>query len=72
MEDGQESYSVLLGRLWFKQAKVHHNHGNSTLTIGSKDLVVTLSTIKKSNWLHQNNLNTFMWIQLEKRFVKQG
>jgi hypothetical protein len=72
MEDGQESHSMLLGRLWFKQAKVHHYHGNSTLTIGSKDLVVTFSTINKSNWLHRNNLNTLMWIQLEKSFVKQG
>jgi hypothetical protein len=48
MEDGQESYSVLLGRLWFKQASSPQS-GNNTLTIGSKDLVVTLSIIKKSN-----------------------
>jgi hypothetical protein len=42
MEDGQDSYSMLLGRLWFKQAKVHHDHGNSTLTIVSKDLLLPL------------------------------
>jgi len=32
-------YSVLLERPWFKQAKAHHNWGNSTFIIGLEDRV---------------------------------
>jgi hypothetical protein len=35
MENGIEVYSMLLGRLWLKQAKVHHSWGDNTLTITS-------------------------------------
>jgi hypothetical protein len=35
MENGIEAYSMLLGRLWLKQAKVHHSWGDNTFTITS-------------------------------------
>jgi hypothetical protein len=46
MEQRQKTYSMLLPRPWFKQARAHHDWGNSTLTITSKGREVTLSTIE--------------------------
>ncbi len=46
MEDTLEAYSMLLGRPWLKQTKVHHDWGNNTLTIITDTKTMTLS-IKK-------------------------
>jgi hypothetical protein len=48
MENGVETYSMLLGWSWLKLARVHHNWGDSTFTITSRERIVTLSTIKVS------------------------
>jgi len=37
MENGIEAYSMLLGRPWLKQGKMHHNWGDNTITITSRD-----------------------------------
>jgi hypothetical protein len=47
MEEGNEAYSMLLGRPWLKQVKVTHGQGNNTLIITSRDRKITFSTIKK-------------------------
>jgi hypothetical protein len=44
-----ETYSMLLGRPWLKQTKVHHNWGDNTFTTISTNKIVTLSTIKHVN-----------------------
>jgi len=31
VENGIEAYSMLLGRPWLKQVKIHHNWGDGTL-----------------------------------------
>jgi hypothetical protein len=49
MENGVEAYFMLRGRPWLKQAKVHHNCGDSTLIIILKNRIVTLSIIKHVN-----------------------
>jgi hypothetical protein len=46
MENGVEANSMLLGRPWLKLAKAHHNWGESTLIITSRERNVMLSTIK--------------------------
>jgi hypothetical protein len=40
---------MLMGRPWLKQAKTHHNWGDSTLTITFEDKTITLSIIKHVN-----------------------
>jgi hypothetical protein len=47
MENGTKTYSMLLGRPWFKHAKENHNWGDSTLTISARERTMTMSTIKK-------------------------
>jgi hypothetical protein len=47
MEEGNEAYSMLLGRPWLKQVKVTHDRGSNALTIISIDRKITFSTIKK-------------------------
>jgi hypothetical protein len=42
MENIPEAYSMILGRPWLKQAKVHHDWGNNTLTIIVNTKIVTL------------------------------
>jgi hypothetical protein len=37
MENGVEAYSMLLGQPWLKLARVHHNWGDSTFTITSRE-----------------------------------
>jgi hypothetical protein len=49
MENGVEAYSMFLGRPWLKQAKAHHNWGDSTLTIILENIIVTLNIIKHMN-----------------------
>jgi hypothetical protein len=49
MENGIEAYFMFLGRSWVKQAKAHDNWGNNILTITSRDIMVTLSIIKRVN-----------------------
>lgn len=49
MENGIEAYSMLLGKLWLKQGKSHHNWGGNTLIITSEYRMVTLNTIKRVN-----------------------
>jgi hypothetical protein len=46
MEDTLEVYSIFLGRPWLKQAKVHHDWGNNTLTIIINTKTMTLNTKK--------------------------
>jgi hypothetical protein len=46
MENGVEANSMLLGQPWLKLARAHHNWGESTLIITSKERNVTLSIIK--------------------------
>jgi hypothetical protein len=46
MENGVEAYSMLLGWPWLKLTRDHHNWGESTLIITSRERNVTLSTIK--------------------------
>jgi hypothetical protein len=60
MENGVEVYSMLLGRPWLKLVRAHHNWGDSTFTIISRERIVPLNTIiriniKSSLWL--KNLN---------------
>jgi hypothetical protein len=47
MEDTLEAYLMFLRRPWLKQAKVHHDWGNNTLTIMANTKMVTLSTKKR-------------------------
>jgi hypothetical protein len=47
MEDTPKAYSMFLGRPWLKQAKVHHDWGNNTLTIIVATKTLTLSTEKR-------------------------
>lgn len=47
MEDGNEAYSMLLGRPWLKQVKATHDRGSNTLTITSRDRKITFNTNKK-------------------------
>jgi hypothetical protein len=49
MENGIEASSMLIGRPWLKQIKVHHNWGGNTFTIISKGRTVKVSTIKHVN-----------------------
>jgi hypothetical protein len=49
MENGVETYSMLLGRPWLKQTKVRHNWGDSALTIILENIIVTLNMIKHVN-----------------------
>ncbi len=55
MDNKVEVYSMLLGWPWLKLAKAHHNWGDSTLTITSREQIVMLSTIK------QININSSLW-----------
>ncbi len=41
------SYSMLLKRLWFKNAKVTHDWGNNVITIQGNGMVITISINKK-------------------------
>ncbi len=63
---------MLLGWPWLKLTKVHHNQGDNTLTITSREQIVTLSTIKRINInssLQLKNLDDeFDW---EERLSKQ-
>ncbi len=56
---------MLIGRPWLKQRKTHHNWGDNTLTISSKNRTVMLSTIKhvniKSSQWPKNLDNEFDW-----------
>ncbi len=52
MENGVEAYSMLLGQPWLKLARVHHNWGDSTFTITSREWIVMLSIIK---WISINS-----------------
>jgi hypothetical protein len=47
MEEGNEAYSMLLGRPWLKQVKATHDWGSNTLTITSIDRKITFNTNKK-------------------------
>jgi hypothetical protein len=49
MENGIEAHSTLLGRLWLKQVKMHHNWGDNTLIIIYEDKTITFNTIKRVN-----------------------
>jgi len=55
MENGVETYSMLLGWPWLKLARAHHNWDDNTFTITSRERIVTLSTIKKIN------INSSLW-----------
>jgi hypothetical protein len=46
MEDTTKAYSMFLGKLWLKRAKVHHDWGNNTLIIIVYTKTMTLSTKK--------------------------
>jgi hypothetical protein len=41
------SYSMLLGRLWLKDAKVSHNWGTNTITIQGTSTLKTILVTKK-------------------------
>jgi hypothetical protein len=43
---------MLLGQPWLKLARVHHNWGDSTFTITSREWIVMLSIIK---WISINS-----------------
>ncbi len=65
MEDTPEAYLMLLGRPWFKQAKVHQDWGNNTLTITADTNKMTLS-IEKQVMVHPSQRpcnfdNTYDW-----------
>jgi len=49
MENEVETYSMLVGRPWLKQANVHHNWGDNTLTIISENKIMMLNMIKHVN-----------------------
>ncbi len=49
MENGIEAYSMFLERPWLKQAKAHHNWGDSTLLIILENIRITLNIIKQVN-----------------------
>jgi hypothetical protein len=49
MEIGIEAYSMFSGRSWVKQTKARDNWDNNILTITSRDIMVTLSIIKRVN-----------------------
>jgi hypothetical protein len=47
MEDTSKGYLMFLRRSWLKQAKIHHDWGNNTLTIMVNTKIMTLSTNKQ-------------------------
>jgi hypothetical protein len=55
IDNGVEVYSMLLGWPWLKLARAHHNWGDNTLTITSRERNVTLCTIK------QMSINSSLW-----------
>jgi hypothetical protein len=60
MENGIAAYSMCLGRLWFKQMKVHHNWGDNILTIIFEDKIVMFNIIKHVNI--KSSHNPKIWI----------
>jgi hypothetical protein len=65
LENGIETYSMLMGRPWLKQAKTHHNRGDNTFTITFEEKTIMLSIIKcvniKSSQEPKNLDNEFEW-----------
>ncbi len=47
MENELETYSMFLGRPWFKPSKANHNWGDNTLSIIVGKRTMTICTIKK-------------------------
>jgi hypothetical protein len=47
MEDIPKAYLMFLGRPWLKQANIHHDWGNNTLTIMVNTKIMTLSIDKR-------------------------